>query len=377
VSEPAQAAEKTGIPIENLWFLLVFASGLAQFSDRFDGEVRGSPDLPSLLARLLLFVVSRRLRRNLSRAYEPRSAVLRRVRGRIDALGTYSHLYLEQGRVACRFEDLTVDTARNRLVRAALAKVATEVADADLAHRCRNLAGFLSELGVNGRRPTRAERARDQIARHETEDRLMVAVADLALDLRLPSEAAGDEMMTALARDEQMLRLLFEKFVAGLYRYELGRRGGAWRITEQKWLYWPSSDPTPGMMALLPQMQADLILDDMSSDRRIILDTKFTGMLRKRRFGGSDSLKSEHLYQLYAYLRTQAEVGDGRAAKAEGVLLYPSLGVDVDEAVTMQGHRLRFASVNLARDAEDITARLLHLVEHPASPITATYALTT
>src|SRR5687768_11771593 len=95
------------IPIRNLWLLLVYASGLARFRDRFDAEVDESPDLPSLLARLLILIVERRLRRNLSRAYEPRRAVLGRVRGRIDILDTFAHDRLRLGQVTCRFEDLT------------------------------------------------------------------------------------------------------------------------------------------------------------------------------------------------------------------------------------------------------------------------------
>ena len=45
---------------------------------------------------------------------------LTRVRGRIDILTTEARLLLSRGEVFCRFHDLTMDTPRNRLVRAAL-----------------------------------------------------------------------------------------------------------------------------------------------------------------------------------------------------------------------------------------------------------------
>jgi 5-methylcytosine-specific restriction enzyme subunit McrC len=70
-----------------------------------------------------------------------------------------------------------------------------------------------------------------------------------------------------------------------------------------------------------------------------------------------------NLYQIYAYLRSQAGRGDPLADGAEGVLLYPSLGRDLDETVTIQGHRIRFVTVNLAYKASRILERLRSLLE--------------
>src|SRR4051812_19957646 len=98
---------QTGIPVRNLWMLLVYASDLARFLDPLDVQADGDAELPDLLARLLVAVVERRLRRSLSRGYQARRDVLSRVRGRIDWLETETGLLLRRGRVACRYEDLT------------------------------------------------------------------------------------------------------------------------------------------------------------------------------------------------------------------------------------------------------------------------------
>lgn len=108
------------IPLRNIWLLFLYAADLARFKGQLSVEAESASDLPELVARLLVQVVQQRLRRNLSRGYQARHAVLSRVRGRIDVLATVSGQLLEQGRVACRFEEHTMDTPRNRLVRAAL-----------------------------------------------------------------------------------------------------------------------------------------------------------------------------------------------------------------------------------------------------------------
>lgn len=352
-----------GIPIRNLWLLLMYASDLAAFGERFDGLADESADLPELLARLLAWVVERRLRQNLSRAYEPRTAVLHRVRGRIDWLRTEAGQHLNRGEVVCRFENLTCDTPRNRLVRVALERIAAQVPNREVRRRCHGLARQLEEQGVGGVRPSHTELARDQIARHDADDRLMVRVAELALDLVLPNEIAGDARSTRLERDETLLRRIFEKAVAGFYRCELHGRGG-WMVRSQPTLKWNIAEQSSGMAAWLPGMNADVMLDHADGTgarRRIVVETKFADALTTNAYN-RDVFKNAHLYQLYAYLQTQAGRGELAADAAEGVLLYPVVNMQIDEWAVIQGHRIRVATVNLAASSVQIRARLLDIV---------------
>ncbi len=347
---------QVGIPVRNLWMLLVYAADLAGLLEQVDADLDEEAELSDVLAQLLAAAVERRLRRGLSRGYAPRRETLSRVRGRIDWLETESGSLLRRGLIACRFEDLTHDTTRNRLVRAALERMATTARDPDLTRRCGTLARSLAEAGVSGRRPTRAEVSADPIARNDAEDRLMVAVATMALDLVLPAEAEGESRATRLDRDERLLRRIWERAVANLYRHELG--GG--RVRVHPGLGWLAQDPTAGMKALLPGMEADVIVDGASG--RTVVDTKFTSILVPRQHG-TDSFKSAHLYQLYAYLRSQAGRGDAAADCARGLLLHPSLDRHVDESVTIQGHRIRLATIDLTSPGHEIRASLLRLVD--------------
>jgi len=354
---------RAGVPIRNLWMLLVYASGLARFLESADVALDEDPaDLPELLARLLIVVVERRLRRNLSRAYQPCEAVRTRVRGRIDWLRTEAEQQLSRGRIACRFEALTNDIPRNRLVRYALEVIGVRLSHEELARRCHLLAEDLARLGVSANPPSRAEITREQITRNDDDDRLMLFISRLALDLALPGEAVGDVRVPRLDRDEALLRKIFEQAVAGLYRYELHGQDG-WTIHSQKRLHWPIESPTSRVIDLLPSMNADIILEK-APERRIVLDTKFTGMLTRHPYRG-DSLKSAYLYQLFCYLRSQVGGGDHYADRAEGLLLHPVLDQEIDEAVTIQGHRIRFATVDLRRSSTEVRQRLLDLVAEP------------
>ena len=107
-----------------------------------------------------------------------------------------------------------------------------------------------------------------------------------------------------------------------------------------------------------------LVLEHRPSGRRIVIDTKFTSILTSGWYR-EETLRSGYLYQMYAYLRSQAGQGDPVADWVEGVLLHPSVGRSVDETAMIQGHAIRFATVDLAAESATIRRQLLKVVEPP------------
>lgn len=350
---------ETGIPFRSLWTLLVYAADLATFRDRFDTDLDDNPELPEVLGRFLVEVTERRLRRNLSRSYRDCRDDVAKVRGRIDWFETSTRLLLQRGLVACRYQELSVDNPRNRLVLMALERIAACVAQTRLRSDSKRLARTLNLLGVRPVMPTSQELRGDPVPSHQSDDVLVAAVARLVIDLVLPSESAGHIRSSRLARDEQLLWRIFEKGVAGFYRQRFHRKDG-WTVFPQRRMDWQTADVSQSGLRFLPNMHPDLTLEHRSG-RRIVLDTKFTSILTKNRFG-KDVFKSANLYQLYSYLRSQVGI-HVNADQAEGVLLYPSIDCDVDEYVEIQGHRIRFLTVNLASSSDAIFQRLSNIIK--------------
>ena len=345
----------TAIPLRNIWLLFLYAADLVQFKSRFDHQVEAARDLPDLVARLLIQVVEERLRRNLSRGYRPKAATLSRVRGRIDMLETTTRQLMDRGRIACRFEEHTMDTPRNRLVRAALERLAARVANDLVAHRCRQLVGDFSRMGVVGSRPSWAELASDQIGRNETADRFMVVLARMVFDTIIPTEEAGDVSGTLPDSTDHLIRRLFERAVGNALRLELLPMG--WSVTQGKRLYWPTTAASLGIAAILPGMQTDIELNHAGTGRRIVIDTKFTAIFTASTYR-DQILKSGYLYQLYTYLRSQERPDDPASLTAEGMLLHPQTAGAVDEVMTIQGHRLRFRTIDLTCNPKEFERNL-------------------
>jgi 5-methylcytosine-specific restriction enzyme subunit McrC len=349
------------IPVRNLWLFMLYASDLFRTKGIGSIGLEDSPDeLPDLVAEIVAHAVEQRQRRQLSRSYVARESVLSRVRGRIDVLKTEGHQLLARGLVACRFDDLSIDTPRNRFVRAALDSICRIVSRHDVAHRCRTLAAGMKALGVSDKAPTRAEISTDRFGRHDADDRYLVAAAKLAFDLTLPTESQGATTLSLPDREASWVRRLFERAVGGFYEVVLSPQ--SWQVRCGGTLGWKIERKTSGIDEILPTMRTDIVLDHAVSGRRIVVDTKFTSIVIAG-WHREETLRSGYVYQIYAYLRSQVGRGDALADSASGLLLHPSIGSEVDQTVVIQGHSVRFATVDLTASTSSIRSRLLSLCD--------------
>ena len=109
-------------------------------------------------------------------------------------------------------------------------------------------------------------------------------------------------------------------------------------------------------------MRTDIVIDDKAARRRIVIDTKFNAIVTNGWYR-EESLRSGYLYQMYAYLRSQEGCGDELSDGADGVLLHPSVGSALNGfLVVIQGHKIRFITVDLGGSARDIRNELLKVV---------------
>jgi 5-methylcytosine-specific restriction enzyme subunit McrC len=339
---------------------MFYASDLYRQLGSAQIAVEDNPEeIADLVAEILCHQVERRLMRNLSFGYQGRVAIIGRVRGRIDTLYTERHRLLDKGKVCCRFEELTVDTPRNRFVRAALEQLSSLVKKNHLAHRCRKLTMSLDRLGVNIGKPASYNSKTERFGRHDVEDQKMVAASDLAFSLALPTEFAGYHHLAAPDKNKEWLRKLFEKAIAGFYTVALDK--SEWRVYAGKQFNWQISNKTTGIDAILPGMKTDIILDSKQTDERLIIDTKFNSVTTKGQYR-EETLRSGYIYQMYAYLRSQERIEEQKSLTSSGMLLHPSIDTEVDESVSIQGHTIRFCTVNLGNNAKKIRWQLLRLL---------------
>jgi 5-methylcytosine-specific restriction enzyme subunit McrC len=93
--------------------------------------------------------------------------------------------------------------------------------------------------------------------------------------------------------------------------------------------------------------------------RTITIDAKFYKSPLVSQYEG-DRYHSDHLYQLFAYLRNAKTKGPEYEG-AEGILLYGEVGTKLDETFEVQGHPIRVYSLDLNQEWQGIHEDLLSL----------------
>lgn len=347
-----------GIPIRNLWYMLLYAWNETPKSPYWQMvDIEESPSLDALLASILVKTIQQRLRIGLGCSYMAEQKLLRRLRGRIHFTNSLKQRTFERGQVFCEYEHYSINAPKNQIIRSTLfhlAQVGQFGPDQSwaekLRHNIRWLVRTLGGIDLIELSPDIIHR--QQVARHDRDYRIMLAICDLILQRRLPTEDAGEVYMSRLERDRFILHKVFERFVYNFYRYHLGE----WEVRYQKVLTWHEKITN----MFLPNMQPDLVLQEKTMGRMIVLDTKFTPRSLKENQWGKALFDSSHLYQIYAYLGTQEHLSE-RHRQATGILLYPAIDDELSESLELQNHQIRIESVNLATPWQNIENRLLDL----------------
>jgi 5-methylcytosine-specific restriction enzyme subunit McrC len=358
-------AGKTDIPVRSLWLLLIYASDmLPQLrSGERESLLAGDhdADLIGAIAEVLVSEVETRIRKQLTFHYQRTSADLTRVRGRINHLRTLTNRLMDQGRIACTYEELTVNSPRNRFVAATLLEASRIVspsgpdaaASRRRSQRCADAAFAMQRQGVDPRPPSRAELSKDRLGHHDARDRRMLDAAHLVHEMAVPYHERGPRSVPRILRDEDRYRKLFEKAVRGYLRYTLEPAGWTVDSPQLKWRHQCETDAHE----LLPLMKTDIVLTNVTDKRRIVVETKFTDALVE--YHGKTTINRDFIYQIYAYLRSQTGGGDAVTDSSEGVLLFVAANgrPPLDRSVTIQGHPIRFLSVDLADTPNAIRKR--------------------
>jgi 5-methylcytosine-specific restriction enzyme subunit McrC len=355
------------IPIRNVWYLLLYAWDLGHWKGLSSAAAEDSPNLLGLLTRLLADSVDTLLRRQLGREFHTETSEIRGIRGKVHLTASIRRLSFEAGKAVCTYPRLGVDTPRNRILKATLHRLMNDPRLKDGASdkqvgalRDRVRAAVQAMDGVRLVRLQGSDFSRLCLGRNDSAYSVPMKICELIYRLELPLESEGDSVVSALLRDEKEFWRVFEHFVRNFYRSQL-KHCRVWKEP----LKWPDELGAK----YVPGMETDVSIETLSSPyRRVVFETKYYGNSLAEGFGGGEKFLSGHLYQLYAYLRTQADRQEPKYGNARGVLLYPHVGKALDEEMRVQGHTIWVCTLDLAQRWQDIEERLLELADRALEP---------
>ena len=121
------------VPAQNLYYLLLYAWNRVPEGQAIDVTGISSPELPNLIAKVLLEGTRNLLRRGLDRSYVETDEDLTRPRGRMRISETLSRALISRIQIACTTDELSRDVLHNQILKTTLERlVKTAEIDATL-----------------------------------------------------------------------------------------------------------------------------------------------------------------------------------------------------------------------------------------------------
>jgi 5-methylcytosine-specific restriction enzyme subunit McrC len=343
------------IPIRNVYYLFLYAWRRFDEGKAIEIGATEAPDAVGLFAKVLANGVRRLLRRGIDRGYLEFVEETQSPRGRILIGETVKMITVSRGRVVARHDELDVDVAQNRVLKAtltALSQVTT--LDVDLALELRTLARALR--GVAEVPLTRDLFRYVHLSKNNRHYDLLIRVCALVLENLLPEEKGTGHKFADVITSWKQMPMVFEAFIRNFYDLEQQQ----FKVIRQH-LSWDAQCLEPWHERHLPTMQTDISLQ--SPERTIVVDTKFYQQTLLSNWGGTEKVQSSHLYQLLTYLHHTCS-GPKHLEKPEGILIYPLVGdKDIKLDYRIGEHRVAVRTILLNQEWTNIHTHLLEILE--------------
>lgn len=340
------------IRIANVYYLLSYAWDYWAQGDIVDvGQLHGT-DTTNLLAILLDAGARHAIRRGLHRDYQTYEREIAGIRGRLLVGRSKQRLLFEHGRAACAIGELNHCSTPNRIIRSTLELLrGAETLDPTVRDQLGRTLRELHPIPKIRLSPGLFRRVR--ISRSNAHYTFLLSLCELAFDCVLPNPSGSETRFRDFADDDVWMHDLFEDFVRNFYRAHADSRGWICQgRTQIDWLALPADEESK---QLLPRMTTDVTLQRES--QLLILDCKYYADALRGRF--SPKLDSDNLYQVWSYVSQQRMK---TTLSVEGLLLYPTVTREFTAEYSIDGNRIRAATVNLDASWSDIRDRLLELI---------------
>ena len=340
------------IPIRNIYFLLCYAWDALPESGLVDIEATEEDKPIDLLARVLINGTQHILRRGLEQGYENRQEPLSTIRGRVKVAASARRLLLQQGKALCEYDNLSVSTVPNQIIKASLRLISgSRELDKTLRHSAGLLVEQLREVGdIN---VSRQAFRKVQLHGNSRFYRFLLHVCNLLMEQTLMHEETGSYRFRDFVRDDRAMATLFEKFLFNFYKKEQTE----YRV-KKEYIYWQAESYDDPELHFLPIMKTDISL--RSAHRTIIIDAKYYSQTLQSQYG-STSIHSGNLYQIFSYLKNLDSRG-GNDSIAEGILLYPVVNDAVSKTYKIQNHLISIETIDLREDWKLVSERLIAIV---------------
>ncbi len=339
--------------IKNIYYMLSYAFQVLRNSNYDSLDSEPFDHAQDLFAAILAKGLGRQVKQGLYLEYTGKEEDLTVMRGKLDVAGTIRNRIQRKQDLACEFDELSENNLYNRILKTTLHYlVRDEGVDVERKRALRKILVFFDRVEMVN--PLEIAWSRLQYLRNNGSYELLINICYFVLDGMVQTTDKGDYCLMSFS-DDQMAKL-YEHFILEYYRCHHAYLNEV-KAGQVKWDL--SGEEEDSMVRFLPRMQTDVFL--RMGERVLIIDAKFYSKTMHTRYD-KRSLRSDHLYQMFAYVKNQDKERTGNVA---GLILYAK----TDEALTpdclfdIGGNVIGAKTLDLNVDFREIAGQLDQIVE--------------
>jgi len=341
------------IKIKNIYYMLSYAFQTLREAGFDNVASEDFENIHDLFAVILTRGISAQIKRGLHRDYIQHEEAIAGIRGQIRVAETIKKQTMLQGKLVCSYDEFSSDSPHNQVLKSVILLLLRHGnVESDNKKALRKLLPYFADVTEISPEAIRWDALKYH--RNNASYRMLLGICRLTVKGLLLTTETGAHRLTVWLQDEEMHRL-YEKFVLSYYL-----RHHPEFLPKSAHIYWDTANDEKS--AYLPAMKSDITMQNGS--RRLIIDTKYytSGTMKYDYRYDSRKIRSEHLYQIYSYVKNSDKGSTGSVA---GVVLYAKTDETVtpNENMVISGNRISLKTLDLNRDWKAITDQLESLCD--------------
>ncbi|MCY4000184.1 MAG: hypothetical protein OXF84_05155 [Bacteroidetes bacterium] len=353
----AKKPTELSIPVQNIYYLLSYAWDYINEAETIGVGTENYNGLLDLFAKVLNQGTTRLLSRGLDRDYVVIQEDIRGIKGKLNFEPTLKRFLLHNGKTNCSFDELSYDIPQNQILKATMRNL-TWVESVSTEHKQQCARLYKKFVGVSDVSLSSNLFRSVRIHRNNRFYRFLIDICRFIFEHQLMNENKGP--VTFWDFEEDQMGKLFETFVKKFSEHHTSCEVSSPHID------WLEKNEHETDNPHLPIMKTDIVLT--SPEHTIIIDTKFYQKpLAEPRHRDSDSkVRSENLYQIYAYAMNWVEDHAVADHQQETWLLYAAVDEVFDYRFQLSDKQFRVCSIDLSQNWKIIEKNLIELLNNRA-----------
>lgn len=347
------------IPIKNVLYMFSYIWEKVKFNEYINLDNKDDFDSANILSSLFLFNLNTILKKGLYKEYNEISEEIKGIRGKIDFKNSLNNLSFKNAKAFCYYDILNENNIINQIIKTTALKLyKSKGINEENRKKLNNILLYFNQVELI---EIQNNTFNIKYNKNNLYTKYLINICELINNSLMLSEDKGSYKFINILDDDKTMQNIYEQFIYKFFKYHLEIQCKKYKVFYQKPLKW---NMTNGNQKILPEMRLDILLKN--DDKTWIIDTKYYKDYLSSYKDGKETLISENLYQMFAYMNHINADNE-----IIGMLLYPSNGSDISEKYNidiknrnvLKEAKIRIQTIDLSQKWNVIEKQLLNIID--------------